>query len=92
MGSFVSFASESFWNHYHKLPKDVQLLTDKAYLLFNQNPGHPGLQFKKVGKKQPVYSARITDFYRALCYLDGKRVYWFWVGNHNSYEKLIAGI
>jgi hypothetical protein len=79
----------------HSLPPlsgDVQQLTDKAYRLFQQNPDHPGLQFKKVGKKQPVYSARITDNYRALCYLDGKKAYWFWVGGHKAYEKLIQSI
>jgi hypothetical protein len=87
-----SFASESFWKLYKNLPKEVQVLADKAYILFQQNPSHPGLQFKKVGKKQQVYSARVTDYYRALCYLEGKNVYWFWIGNHTSYEKLIKSV
>ena len=90
MSSFTSFASESFWKHYDSLPKKTQIAADKAYDMFCQNPNHPSLKFKKVGKKQPVYSARITDFYRALCDVEGKNAYWFWIGNHTTYEKLIA--
>jgi mRNA-degrading endonuclease RelE of RelBE toxin-antitoxin system len=89
MPAFESFASESFWKGYYDLPVDVQKLADKAYKLFKKNPHHPSLRFKKVGKKQPVYSARVTDFYRVLCYLDGHNAYWFWIGDHRAYDKLI---
>lgn len=34
--------------------------------MFQQNPAHPGLQFKKVHDKLPVYSARINLDYRAV--------------------------
>jgi len=87
-----SFATEDFWKQYHNLPKEIQQMADKSYLFFNQNPGHPGLQFKRVGKKQRVYSARVTDSYRALCLVDGSNAYWFWIGNHDMYEKLITGM
>ena len=92
MPTYQSFASENFWKHYHQLPKEIQQLADKAYLFFKENPEHPGLQFKKVGKKQAVYSARVTDYYRALGLIEGKNIYWFWVGNHDSYERLIEGM
>lgn len=92
MPAFQSYASESFWKCYKTLPREVQRLADKAYLLFKENPSHPSLQFKKVGKKQPVYAARVTDFYRALGLLKGKRIYWFWIGNHDAYQRLIDGV
>ena len=89
MPAFQSHASDSFWTCYKNLPTEIQKLADKAYELFKENPAHPSLQFKKVGKKQPVYSARITDFYRALCVLSGDNAYWFWIGDHDSYQKMI---
>ena len=92
MHLFESLASDEFWKHYKALPKEVQLLGDKAYRLFAQNHDHTSLQFKKVGKKQTIYSARVTDFYRALCYIDGDKAYWFWIGNHNSYDRLIRNV
>jgi hypothetical protein len=36
----------------------------KSYQLWKENPLHPSLHFKKVGKN--LWSARITDGYRAL--------------------------
>ncbi len=89
MPGFQSYASGSFWKCYNDLPKEIQQLADKAYLLFKENSSHPGLQFKKVGKKQPVYAARVTDSYRALGILKENKVYWFWIGDHDSYLKLI---
>ena len=89
MAAFQSFANDSFWKYYKALPKDIQQLADKAYALFQENPSHPSLQFKKVGKKQPVYSARVSDSYRALGVIKGKNIYWFWIGDHDSYQRLI---
>ncbi len=92
MPVYISFADKGFWDCYHKLPDDVRQLADKAYGLFNNNPQHPSLRFKKVGKKQPVYSARVTDDYRALGYLLDDSVYWFWIGNHRSYDRMIRSL
>lgn len=92
MAEYKSFANKKFWNLYNQLPDDIQQIADKAYQLFKKNPQHPSLHFKKVGKKQPVYSVRITDNYRSLGYLQGDSVYWFWIGDHNSYDKLIKSI
>jgi mRNA-degrading endonuclease RelE of RelBE toxin-antitoxin system len=92
MKQYQSYTNDLFWKYYKDLPKEIQKLADKAYLIFKENPSHPGLVFKKVGKKQPVYSARVTDNYRALCVVKGKNAYWFWIGNHDSYEQLIEGL
>ncbi len=92
MPAYQSYASDSFWKCYKELPKEIQQLADKAYDLFKENSTHPSLQFKKVGKKQPVYSARVTDFYRALGILKGKKVYWFWMGNHDAYQRMIKNV
>ena len=61
-----------------------------SYRLFEQNPQHPSLQFKKVHTKLPVYSARINLNYRAVGVREDEVVIWFWIGPHDEYEKLLA--
>jgi len=55
-----------FWRLFSNLPLDVQRDAQRAYRLFQQNPSHPGLQFKKVEGEDDIYSARIGLGYRAL--------------------------
>ena len=50
------------------LPGDVQKGARKAYRLWKENPRHPSLQFKKVGK---AWSVRINDNFRVLAKVDG---------------------
>lgn len=89
---FNSYADDRFWACYHDLPKDIQKLADKSFDLFDKNPQHPSLHFKKVGRKHPIYSARVTRNYRALGYLVDENVYWFWIGDHKAYDKLIGSV
>src|SRR5262249_52947335 len=56
------FASPSFWEAYAKLPENIRALADKNYALLKQNPRHPFLQLKKVGR---FWSVRVGR-YRAL--------------------------
>lgn len=44
------FTSPSFWELYAKLPASIQDLADKNYQLLKQDPYHPSLHLKKVGK------------------------------------------
>jgi hypothetical protein len=43
-------ASQKFWAAYDRLPEQVRELADKNYALLKQNPQHPSLQFKKIGR------------------------------------------
>jgi hypothetical protein len=70
-----------------ELPMETQRRARKAYRLWRQNPRHSSLHFKKVGK---VWSARIDDNYRVLAHIIGDTAYWFWIGSHAEYERLIA--
>jgi hypothetical protein len=56
----------------------------KAYQLWQGNPLHPSLHFKKVGKN--LWSARISGGYRTLALKKGDDYYWFWIGAHRKYE------
>ncbi len=61
----------------------------KAFRLFQQNPRHPSLQFKKLESAINTYSARVSIGCRALATLDGDTAIWFWIGSHAEYDRLI---
>jgi hypothetical protein len=65
---------------YASLPEDVQIRAKRAYQLFQRNPGHPGLNFKKVDDRNDIYSARVGLGYRAVGQMDGEDIVWFWIG------------
>ncbi len=81
-----------FWKQYYKLPQEVRRRAVKAYRLWRDHPNLPGLQFKHVGNRRPVYSVRISDSYRAVGLLQGDTVYWFWIGAHDEYERLLKSM
>jgi mRNA-degrading endonuclease RelE of RelBE toxin-antitoxin system len=84
------FTLPRFWQHYHELPKAIQELADKNYLLLKADPLHPSLHFKKVGKKKQLWSVRVGAHYRALGLDKNEGVVWFWIGTHAEYDKLLA--
>ena len=84
-----SQALPQFWKQYRQLTRDIRRRTARAYQTWRLYPRSPGLQFKRVGNRRPVYSVRITDDYRALGLLEGDTMYWFWIGPHDEYERII---
>ncbi len=78
-----------FWQLYYKLPHSIRRRAARAYRLWSENPEAPGLYFKRVGNKRPVYSIRIGQDYRALGLLHGDTVTWFWIGPHDDYLRLL---
>lgn len=87
-----SITTTQFWKHYQALPADVQRRADRAYKLWQINPRAHGLYFKRVGKREPIYSVRIGRGYRALGVLEGEAVLWFWIGTHDEYERLLKNL
>lgn len=67
-----SFTTRRFRQMYASLPDQVQSRAKQAYRLFQHNPAHPGLHFKKVDEENHIYSARVGLGYRALGQLDGE--------------------
>jgi hypothetical protein len=61
-----SRTTRQFWHLFSELPLDVQREAKRAYRLFQGNPAHAGLQFKKLEGEDKIYSARIGLDYRAL--------------------------
>ena len=81
------FANPSFWACYAKLPGDIKELADKNFGILKNNPKHPSLHLKKVGK---YWSARIGIKYRALAIEDQENLIWFWIGVHGEYDEIIS--
>ena len=81
------FASVRFWEAYQRLPENIRSLADKNYELLKQNPQHPSLNLKKVGR---FWSVRIGARYRALAVQVEGGLLWFWIGSHADYDALIG--
>ena len=84
-----SRTTRQFWRLFSDLPLDVQREAKRAYSLFQTNPAHSSLQFKKLEGEQNIYSARIGLGYRALAVMSKGRVIWYWIGSHSEYDRLV---
>lgn len=51
----------------------------RAYRLFEQDPEHPSLRFKKLGGYDRVWSVRISAQYRAVGERHGDSISWAWL-------------
>jgi hypothetical protein len=80
------FASPKFWAAYGNLPESIQRLADKNFALLKEDPQHPSLRFKKIGN---LWSARVGIHYRSLGIDVDDGVYWFRIGTHADYDKII---
>ena len=83
-----SRTTSRFRDAYADLPERIKRRARKAYELFEQNPRHPSLRFKKVHGSRPIYSVRITKDYRAVGIQKDESVIWFWIGSHEDYLLL----
>jgi hypothetical protein len=84
-----SSVTKTFRQRLKDLPALVQAQAAKAYVLWQADPYHPSLQFKRVSQRQPIYSARVTINYRVLGLLESDRIYWYWIGGHDEYDELL---
>ncbi len=78
--------TDRFWASFARLPEAVQMVARKNFQLLKNNPSHPSLHFKKVGK---LWSARVGLNHRALAVQDGEDYTWVWIGPHDDYVRLI---
>lgn len=83
----IHHASPDFWVCYRSLPQSIQKLGDRAYARLKDNPQHPSLHFKKVGR---FWSVRVGSHYRALGVEAADGPVWFWIGTHADYDRLVG--
>jgi hypothetical protein len=79
-------ASPRFWRHYRALPQEIQQLADRGYQMLLQDPRHPSLHFKRIGR---VWSARVGLHRRALAAEWNEEIVWIWIGTHAEYDLLL---
>jgi mRNA-degrading endonuclease RelE of RelBE toxin-antitoxin system len=84
-----SHVSKQFLQLLAKLPRDVQRQAYAAYRQFQQDPNHPGLNFERIQSRKNTYSARVSKGYRVLGTIRNGEIYWYWIGTHTEYDKLI---
>lgn len=82
----VSHTHPDFWKYYDQLPEKIQKLADKKFKLFRSKPFHPSLGFAQKGK---VWTVEIGLHYRAIAWRNENNVVWFWIGSHETYNKLM---
>lgn len=84
-----SRTTRRFREAYAELPDEVRRQARQAYLLFQKDPHHPSLRFKKVDEESNTYSVRVSLGYRALGVMEGSTIVWSWIGTHADYDRLI---
>lgn len=80
----------SFWESYRNLNRNTRIQARKVYRLWSESPFHPSLRFKCINREENIWSVRLSLGYRALGILDEETITWFWVGNHDDYEKFFG--
>ncbi len=85
-----SVTTARFRKAFARLPKSVQERAKNSYKLWKLNNNHPGLHFKQIHDKQPIYSVRVGLSYRALGVIEKDTIIWFWIGSHEDYTNLLA--
>ena len=82
-----SSTTRDFWRANERLPPEIRRKARETYRVWKANPRHPSLHFKKVGD---YWSVRVTEEYRALARWHKGTLYWFWIGPHDEYERLVG--
>jgi hypothetical protein len=83
--------TKAFKKFFDSLPDHIKENALKQYKLFLENQSHPSLRTKLIGstrnKKLKVYEVTVGMGYRATYFRDGDVNVWFWIRNHNSFDR-----
>ena len=80
-------ATNRFWTNYESLDSDTKRIADRNFGILKENPSHPSLRFKKVGR---FWSARVGLNHRALAVEADHGYTWVWIGTHDEYDRMIS--
>jgi len=87
-----SHVTKKFRRLFADLPLEIREQARKSYRLWKENPAHPGVQFKRVHQKLPIYSVRIGIGWRAVGLREDDAIIWFWIGPHAEYDQLLKSL
>jgi hypothetical protein len=85
-----SVTSARFWRLYRQLPSQIRQAARDAYQQFAANPAHPGLHFQRLQYDPRLWSVRVTSNYRAVGIRHGDTITWFWIGDHEEFDKTFS--
>ena len=85
-----SLANRRFWELFHALPSDIRELAVKNYRLWQRDPHHPSLRFRRLKGSPDRFTVRVGDRYRALGRLTDETITWVWIGSHTDYDRLVG--
>jgi hypothetical protein len=81
------FAGKKFWKSFEKLSDEIKELAKQSFKLLKRNPNHPSLHFKKI---DTYWTVRVGITHRAIGVQVDKGVFWFWIGHHKEYDRLLT--
>jgi hypothetical protein len=81
--------TDEFLALFARLPAAVQAQARKNYRLWRDNLSHPSLHFKRIHGNEAIFSVRVGLGWRALGLLENNTIFWFWIGSHADYDKLV---
>ena len=84
-----SRTTRRFRQAYENLPEEIRRQARQAYRLFQKDPHHPSLRFKKVDEASNTFSVRVALGFRALGVMEGSTIVWCSIGSHADYDRLI---
>ena len=79
--------SKKFIRQYHKLPSQLQKITDKQLDVFLSNPHHPSLNVKKMNDPRNIWEGRISESYRFTFQIQGDTYFLRKIGSHDILKK-----
>jgi hypothetical protein len=86
----ISKVRPSFWRAYDRLSPVAKARAKIAWQLFERDPAHSSLRFKKLQAHDQLWSVRITEQYRAVGFRAGDTIEWIWIGTHNEFDNLFS--
>ena len=75
--------TDPFKKDYEKLPKQIQIRTDKQLKFLSENPYHPSLDTKKIHGVIDIWEGRISKDYRFTFKITGDKFIIRRIGLHS---------
>lgn len=85
----ISHTTADFRQDFAQLPLAIQKQAKVSYRLFQADPNHPRLRFKKLPPYDDIWSVRITNSHRAVGQRKKDVIVWFFIGSHGDYDKVL---
>lgn len=85
----TSLTSATFRRDLAQLPPRIRRAARERYRVFEQDPHHPSLKFKKLPSFDDIWSVRINNNYRAIGRVQNDLIVWFFIGSHADYDSLL---